>query len=112
MWKVMGIVVLMSSSIAAQDMPLRDPFSPYVPSATSGPAPNSDIYVVPMVKLTGVIAGSEKSYAVLVFKGQRKIVSLGQTVGQYEVEVVTEDSVKLKGPDKTFILKIGQEIRL
>jgi len=93
---------------------MRDPFSPYSASSSSSAIQKTatDVYVVPMIKLTGIIAGPEKSYAVLVFKGQRKVVSLGQTIGQYEVEVVTEDSVKLKGPDKTFILKIGQEIRL
>lgn len=108
------LIVLGMTPLMAQEMPLRDPFSPYVPVKSDGSVsqPPTDVYVVPMVKLTGIISGAEKSYAVLVFKGQRKVVSLGQTVGQYEVEVVTDDSVKLKGPDKTFILKIGQEIRL
>lgn len=109
---IVFLLMVCSVTILAQETPMRDPFSPYTSGSGAIPQSSNDVYVVPMIKLTGIIAGSEKAYAVLVFKGQRKVVSLGQTIGQYEVEVVTDDSVKLKGPDKTFILKIGQEIRI
>lgn len=106
-------LVLNVSCVLAQDTPLRDPFSPYTAGNDDGSSSAaSDVYVVPIVKLTGVIEGPDKTFAVLVFKGRRRIVSVGDTLGQYEVEVVTGNSVKLKGPDKTFILKIGQEMRI
>ena len=90
---------------------VRDPFLPYDPSKVvraNGEVSNA----LPVVKLQGIIDGPSRIYAVVIFRGEKKVISRGSRLGKYDVDRVSSHKLWLKGPDKTLILTVGEEARL
>lgn len=102
MTRVAFIISVFSSSLFAAFTFSRDPFQPFHPSR-----PTQTV-----ATLQGIIDGVDKSYGIVLYKGEKRVLSAGDRVGDYHVESVSNYKILLKGPDKTLILKVGKEAQL
>jgi len=110
--------VLFATGIWAIPLPFeinRDPFQPFAaisPTANSSGGGSPSLVAMPMLKLTGVVWDAQDPYAVIVYKGVRRIVTRGDRMDAWQILTISPKDVTLKGPSRIEILKIGQEIKL
>jgi hypothetical protein len=111
MYRCFLLLCIFSFPLFAKVTFIRDPFLPFDPSSVV--RSSSDLaLVIPVVKLQGIIEGPSKIYAVILFRGEKKVVGRGARLAEYTVDRVSSHKLWLKGPDKTLILTVGEEARL
>ena len=112
-FRFLCILFFLANPLFAITLPFeisRDPFQTF--SFTSATQNSRSVVALPVVKLTGVVWDPQDPYAVILYKGMRRIVTRGDSLDTCQVLTISPKDVTLKYAGKTLVLKIGQEIKL
>ncbi len=107
---------LISISVSVYAIPLpfeiaRDPFQPFAVASSPTQSARS-VVALPMITLKGVVWDLQDPYAVMVYRGARRIVKQGDVLDLWRVHIISPKDVTLKLQGRTLVLKMGQETKL
>lgn len=81
--------------------------NPNLQAGVGGSADNKKIEAI-KPKLTGVIGGDGKLFAIIEYNGESRKCQNGEVVGPYQVTDIGYDSVSLAGPEDFILLRVGR----
>ncbi|HIU63926.1 MAG TPA: hypothetical protein IAB06_02625 [Candidatus Avacidaminococcus intestinavium] len=93
--------------VAALPASVTTPVAPVTPVATAGTTSASNVYVAETPRLTGVLMRGTEKVAIIALRGQSDFYSIGQSIGSYVVNNISDNSISLDQDGRNIELYLG-----